>query len=63
LESGFLEDKGEIPPVPFLVTFAPDLIYTACISSLQVGTKLNSMDNNTQTNSTLWKTPADEFFQ
>lgn len=29
---------------------------------LKIGTKLGEMDNNTQNHSTVWKTPADEFF-
>jgi hypothetical protein len=41
-----------------------------CVVSLQLGNKLDESDNNTQTHSgdaanfsTVWKTPADEFFQ
>jgi hypothetical protein len=34
-----------------------------CVAHLQIGTKLDGMDNNTQNHSAIWKSPADEFFQ
>jgi hypothetical protein len=49
---------------------SPILLTTPCTASLQLGTRMEETDNNTQTHSaeaanfsTFWKTPADEFFQ